>query len=87
MFIYLCHTDAGTFVLEPQFRRDVDWHLSLDGRYLASFPTASQAARSIGESGVAGVSNSALLPPPDLTAWVMRWCAPRRQTHAISGRD
>jgi len=92
MFIYVCHTDAGTFVLEPQFSGDVwhlstddvDWHLSIDGRYLASFPTASEAARSIGESGVAGVINSALLPPPDLAEWVMQWCT-LRKTHAASG--
>ena len=86
MFIYLCHTDAGTFVLEPQFSGDVDWHLSiddigwhllLDGRYLASFPTASEAARSIEENGAAGISDPALLPPPDLAAWVMQWCTPR----------
>ena len=77
MFIYVCHTDAGTFVLEPHFGEVVDWHLSLDGRYLVSFRTASEAARSIEEQGVAGITNSALLPPPDLAAWRMQWCPPR----------
>jgi hypothetical protein len=77
MFIYVCHTDAGTFVLEPHFGEVVEWNLSLDGRHLNSFRTASEAARSLEESGVGGISNPTLLPPSDLSAWVMQWCTPR----------
>jgi hypothetical protein len=85
MFIYVCHTGAGTFVLEPHFGEAVAWHLSLDGRYLASFHTASDAVKSIEEHGAAGIINRALLPTTDLSAWRLQWCAPRINEPGNSG--